>query len=526
MGVAARRRAAVVTTCAVAAFAFAGGGTAAAADPVLTPIGTYSTGLGAASAETSDLERGLLFVTNSAGNSLDVVNASQPATPTLVRRVDLSPYGAGPNSVDAHGDYVAVAVEAAPKTSPGAVVLLRRDGSFVASATVGALPDMLTFTPNGKHIVVANEGEPSGYNQPDSVDPEGSVSIIDVRKLAQGKPGAVRTVGFGAFNVGGPRHTELPAGIRLNGPNASVAQDLEPEYVAFDPAKDERAVVTLQEANAIALIDLDHTRVARIVSLGSKDHSLAGNGLDASDRDSAINIAQWPVKGLPMPDAIASFTVGQRTYYITANEGDARDWPGFLDEARVGSLTLDPIAFPDAATLKANANLGRLTVSATDGAGPNGHTSLFAYGTRSATIWDARGNAVADTGDLFERVTAAAQPAAFNADNVSTAFDNRSDNKGPEPEGTDTGTINGRTYAFVGLERIGGFIVLDVTDPGAPRFVQWANNRDFTTPAGPDSGPEVIKFIPAGCGPNRRPLVVVSNEISGTVTSYEARKAA
>jgi len=506
----------VATGAAVAIGATAGHAKRPAAAITLTPTGTYATGLGEASAETSAVERGLMFVTNSADNSLDIVDVRRVDAPRLVRRVDLSGYGAGLNSVDADGQYVAVAVEAADKTDPGSVVLLRRDGSLAARVTVGALPDMLTFTPDGRRIVVANEGEPSGYGRPDSVDPEGSVSIIDVKDMVRGRADAVRTVDFRAFNEGGPRHSELPAGIRLNGPGASVAQDLEPESVAIDGTT---AAVTMQEANAIAFIDIDRARVTRIASLGTVDRSLPGFGMDASDRDGGINIANWPVLGMPMPDAIASFRVKGATYYVTANEGDARDWPGFSDEKRVSALTLDPVAFPDP-TIQAAAKLGRLNVSVTDGTGPNGYTALHTYGTRSATIWNSDGERVADTGDMFERMIARINPAAFNADNTEVEVDNRSDNKGPEPEGVATGTVNGRTYAFVGLERVGGLMVLDVTEPTAPRFVQWANNRDYSRDAAPDSGPEIVRFHRAEESPAGRPMVSVSNEISGTVTFY------
>lgn len=492
-------------------------------DPVLTPIGTYSTGSGAASAETSALAGDRLFVTSAGSNSLDIVDVTSPATPTRVSRLDLTPYGSAPNSVDANGQWVAVAMEAAVSTDPGKVVLMRRDGTVVAQATVGSQPDMLTFSPDGSRIVVANEGEPSSYNQPTSVDPDGSVSIIDVSSLALGRPSAVRSVTFTAFNAGQPRHGELPAGIRLNAPNATVAQDLEPEFVAFEATNPDTAMVTLQEANAVARVDLRRARVDRIVSLGTVDHNVVGKGIDASDRDNLVNVKPWPVKGMPMPDAIASFRVGFRTFYITANEGDGRDYAGFGDEAAVRSLTLDPTAFPNAAELKQDANLGRLTVSRTDGQGASGYTELRSFGTRSATIWDANGARVGDTGDMFEQVTAKAQPGAFNANNTSAAFDNRSDNKGPEPEGVATGQFLGRPFAFVGLERIGGVMVLDVTNPRSPRFVQWANNRDYAQAAATDSGPEIVKYYDAARSPTRRPVVVVSNEISGTVTFYDVR---
>ena len=485
--------------------------------PTFTPVGTYATGL-AASAETVAYARNRMYVTNAGDNSLDVVDVTTPSAPTRLARISLAPWGAGPNSVDVADDLVAVAVEANPSTAPGAVVFFDLDGEYQGHVKVGSLPDMVAFSPDGESVVVANEGEPSSYNRPDSVDPEGSVSIVDLERSRHGLETGVRTVRFTAFNAGGPRADELPDGIRLNGPNASVAQDLEPEYVAI---KRGTAYVTLQENNAIAVIDLDAARVTKLVPLGTKDHNVAGAGLDASDRDNAINIRPWPVKGLYMPDAIASFTSKGEGYLITANEGDGRDYTGFSDERRVSALNL---AIPDAATLRANANLGRLTVSATDGVnGAGRHEALYAFGSRSATIWNAAtGERVWDSGDMFEQVTAATVPEFFNVSNNDNTRDSRSDNKGPEPEGVATGRIKGKTYAFVGLERVGGFIVLDITDPAVPAFVQWANNRDYTrADFGPDSGPEIVRFVPANRSPSGQPTVIVANEISGTVTLYE-----
>lgn len=250
-------------------------------------------------------------------------------------------------------------------------------------------------------------------------------------------------------------------------------------------------------------------------------------GLDASDRDNAVNIAQWPVFGMYEPDAIASFKVGHQQYLITANEGDARDWPGLSEEARVGSLSLDATAFPDGASLKANGNLGRLNVTRTlgDTDGDGDFDQLYTLGGRSFTIWTDKGSLVFDSGSDFERVIAGREPAFFNASNDDRAFDSRSDNKGPEPEAIAIGTIGKHTYAFIGLERMGGVMVYDVTNPIAPVFVDYANNRDFTvdpatSEAAKDLGPEGVIFIDAKASPTRSPLLVVANEVSGTVTLY------
>jgi DNA-binding beta-propeller fold protein YncE len=300
-------------------------------------------------------------------------------------------------------------VEAPVKTSAGTVALYRAgDLQPLGSATVGALPDMLTFTPDGRSLLVANEGEP---NDAYTTDPEGSVSIVDVRNPAAP---TVRTAGFGAFN--GQAAQLRAAGVRIYGPNASTAQDLEPEYITVS-ADGRTAWVTLQENNALAIVDVSAATVTRIVPLGYKNHLGAGNGLDASDRDGAggaasVNIRPWPVMGMYQPDAVASYAVGGTTYLVTANEGDARDWAGLREEARVSTLPLNTSTFTDAACggpCGAAARLGRLNV--TSQTGRNSATgqfdALFAFGARSFSIWTAEGQLVWDSGDQLEQRTTA-----------------------------------------------------------------------------------------------------------------------
>lgn len=240
-------------------------------------------------------------------------------------------------------------------------------------------------------------------------------------------------------------------------------------------------------------------------------------GLDASDRDNLINIRDWPVYGMYQPDAIAQFKVRGQHYLITANEGDARDYSGFAEEVRARDLRN---SYPSLPALNDNAQLGRLTITNTP---PGGDLSRpYVFGTRSFSIWNAASGAqVWDSGTELETRTADAFPANFNSNNSGNDFDSRSDNKGPEPEGVAVGKIRGRTYAFIGLERTGGVAVYDVSNPTAPTFEQILLNRDFTaTPVGPDSGPEVIRFIDAEDSPTRKPMVVVANEISGTVSLW------
>lgn len=916
----------------------------------LDAIGTYASGIydkGAAEIVAHDPATQRIFVVNASDAQIDVLFIGNPTSPTKVGTLEVTKYGAVANSVAVHHGLVAVAMENEVKTAAGKVVFFDRNLKFVAAVTVGALPDMVTFTPNGRYVLVANEGEP---NADYSIDPEGTVSIIELPdNVAQLNQGRVRTVDFRAFNT-----TPLAPSIRIFGPNASVAQDLEPEYIAV--STDSRtAWVTLQENNAVATIDLVTAKVTQLVGLGFKDHSavtattetyvfnpaqlptigttlggqsitlggfsglhfegidpasgrykfvthtdrgpnaepngilrpfllpdftpeivrfeldrssgvlsltqriplqrapgqpLSGrpntavsnsaslpyndevpvdllgqklpqdplgadlegivvspvdgsfwmvdeyrpaiyqfspaglllnryvpigtaaaagqpvgtygtevlpavlaqrrqnrgfeaiawddgkvyafvqsplrnpatltnpalnamrnirivefnpttlgtrqflyvmdnadqggepntrpdkigdavalgqgeflvverdddarpddaantiekkifrfnltgatdvttltttvgttgktvdqlsvadlvannvrpvfkvlhadlnaagynrvqkveglalvdrttvavindndfgvanitiqsdgtyvvnyvpetvqlglvsvttNGLDASDRDSAIKIRPWPVKGMFQPDAIASYKVGAKTFLVTANEGDAREYSGFVEAVRVGNnaVTLDRSVFPNPTALKDNAALGRLNITSKLGrdATTGFYRELYAFGGRSFSIWDTQGALVYDSRDELEAFTSLVSPANFNASHTSNEFDSRSDDKGPEPEGVTIGKAFGRDYAFIGLERIGGIVAYDITDPTKPFLATYLNPRNFSaptqTPQAGDLGPEGVIFIKAEDSPNGRPLLVVGNEISGSTTIYEIGK--
>ncbi len=925
----------------------------------IQPIGTVSAGTyDASAAEISayDPATKRLFVVNAELAQIDVISIADPTKPTIIDTINVQSYGAVANSVAVRDGILAVAIESAEKTEPGTVAFFDRTLKAVAAVQVGALPDMLTFSPDGRYVVVANEGEP---NSQYTIDPEGSVSIIDLsRGVKKLKQSDVRTADFRAFD----KESLLAKGIRIFGPNATAAQDLEPEYITVSHDS-KTAYVTLQENNAIAVVDLATAKVKQILPLGSKDHSaiatsttlynfkaadlpalgtignetialggfsglhfegidpktgrykfiantdrgpnaeptgvyrpfllpgftpeivrfeldrksgklsltqriplqsapgvpltglpntaiaggngntayndevpvdllgnvlpldtlggdlegivtdadssfwsvdeyrpaiyhfskegvlidryvpkgtaaaagqpagtfgkevlpavlaqrrqnrgfealaidggkiyafvqsplrnpvtlsngalnamrnirivefdpaklttrqyiyvmdnadlgggtntradkigdavsfgngeflvverdddkissdapeliekkvyrfnLAGatditgkegpigttgktvdqltiaelvangirpvekilhvdlnaagynqvekveglalldpwtiavvndndfgvanitvnpdgtfvrnyvpepvqlgiidvrlNGIDASDRDSKINIRQWPVKGLFMPDAIASVKAGPKEYLITANEGDAREYiyedengeevEAYVEAVRAGNsgVVLDPVRFPNAAVLKNISNLGRLNITSASGRNASGvYEELYSFGTRSFSVWSTDGKLVFDSGNDLEWITAQMPNTVFNASNTNNDFDNRSDDKGPEPEGVVIGKAYGRTYAFIGLERVGGVMVYDVTDPTAPEFVQYANFRDFTqdpeTAAAGDLGPEGLLFIAPEDSPNGKPLLVVSNEISGTTTVYEINK--
>ncbi len=515
--------------------AFATGASAhpgSGSSPVLSLsfLGQHQTGVfdaGAAEIVAHDPRTQRIFAVNASAASVDVLDINDPANPQLIATLDATEFGASANSVAVHGGVVAVAIEADDKQAPGVVAFYdASDLGLLNTVEVGALPDMVAFTPNGRYLLVANEGEPSDDY---SVDPEGSVSVIDLRHgVAHAE---VSTADFHAFDA---RLEELrERGVRVFGPGASVSQDLEPEYIAV--SDDSRyAWASLQEANALALIDIRRARVLEILPLGTKDHNRPGNALDASNKDDAIRIANWPVQGMYMPDTIASYRFRGRTYLVTANEGDSRDYDGYSEEARVKDLTLDPDAFPDAASLQQNENLGRLLVTTADGDtdGDGDFDRLYSFGARSFSIRDAFGRLVYDSGDLIERLIADALPDHFNSNNDDNdSFDSRSDDKGPEPEGVAVGEIDGRTYAFIGLERVGGVLMVEVTNPYAPEVVDYINYRDFTVdaqlpdgasnPLAGDLGPEGLAFIPACDSPNGHPLLVVGNEVSGTTTLFQ-----
>lgn len=458
-----------------------------------------------------------LFFTNADNESIGILDFSDPHNLSLVKYVDMAQYNGSPNSVAVKMGVVAVALEDDDAQANGRILFFDTDGTYLTETTAGAMPDMVTFSPDGQFVITANEGEPNDeYN----VDPFGSVTIAEV------------TLGMGTVTINSTTTldfqsiTTVDESTRIFGPNASIAQDLEPEYVGVTPDS-KYAFVTLQENNAVAKIDLEAKTIEWVKGLGFKDHSLEANYMDSSNKDDMINIAGWPVLGMYQPDAIAAFMNGDSYYFATANEGDARDYDGYSEEERVKDLTLDPTVFGDVDELQKDENLGRLntTTALADTNAQGEYKTIYSYGARSFSIFDQDGNLVFDSGKEFEEITAAAYPDDFNSNNdENDSFDARSDDKGPEPEAITIGSINNKMYAFVGLERIGGVMIYDITDPAAPVFKQYINHRDFSgdleAGTGGDSGPESIVFIPAAQSPNGYNLLVVANEITGTVSSY------
>ncbi|WP_286956428.1 choice-of-anchor I family protein [Brevibacterium sp. UBA7493] len=507
------------------------------------------------------------LVVNAEAGTVQVLDSSDPEKPTAVTELKTAgmssadgasvPAGAVANSVAVRADgLAAVALEAPTKTDDGWVGFFDLSGDEpkpLGAVRAGALPDSVVFDDEGTHAVIANEGEPA---EDYSVDPEGTVSVVALPEAVQA-PGQedVKTADFRAFEG-----DALPEGVRVFGgredagtgtPKHPVSENLEPEYSTVIGGK---AYVTLQEANAIAVVDLASATTEKLMPLGTQDVSEVP--FDVSNKDDKINRANWPVQSFLQPDTIRSIEIGGRDYLLTANEGDTRDWDGYSEEIRVKDLgsekkglapicesVVEGVTNPDGSPmtiedLQKEENLGRLTITKADGLNEDGscYETIYGVGGRSFSIFDTDGKQVFDSADDFERITAEVLPKNFNSNNSESNFDNRSDDKGPEPEAIEVGQIGEKTYAFIGMERIGGIFVYDITDPAKSEYVTYVNNRNFAVQpedkvaeAG-DSGPESIVFVPsadlkadgaatAGEAGNAG-MLIVGNEVTGSTTFY------
>ena len=538
--------------------------TASGTDPYFTmsPLGSYETGTFDASAAeivTYHAASQRLFVVNAAQGAVDVLDIADPTAPAklfvltaegapLDGGSSLLPVGATANSVAVRADGLgAMAIESPTKTDAGWLVFFNANAStptVLGAVEVGALPDMVSISADGRYAVVANEGEP---NDLFTVDPEGSVSVVNLpTTLDAPVQSDVATADFHAFEDGGTKI--LHDDVRVFGPTVNtafpVSANLEPEYVALDGLT---AYVALQEANAVAVVDLVTATVTDVWPLGFQDHGIDGNGIDASDRDPegapTVNIQTYPgLKGMYMPDGMNSYTAGSgETYLVTANEGDAREWGSYVEGVRVKDLGKDGLP-PVCATSTlidqlGDADLGRLNVTTENGFNVTDgcYDELYSFGSRSFSIWNTDGEQAFDSGDDFERITAAANPDFFNSNHSKSNLEGRSDDKGPEPENLAIGDIDGRTYAFIGLERVGGIMAYDITDPTNAQFVTYLNNRNFAVsmedsvkagtgeadlPLAGDLGPEGVSFISAADSPTGEPMLAVGNEVSGTTTIF------
>lgn len=458
-------------------------------------IGVKPVKPGAAEISAYDpITKRLFTVSNIEGdNKIVVIDFKDPANMKVITSIDVKAYGAV-NSVSVHNGKLAAAIEAPVKQNDGKVVVYNTtDYSVIKVITVGALPDMVTFSPDGAYIVTANEGEP---NTTYTVDPTGTVSIISVNDNY-----SVVNVDFSSF---APQQAALALkGLRIGGLNTTFAKDIEPEYVTISPDS-KTAWVTLQENNAIAKINLSTKTATDIFPLGFKDYNTDANAMDLSDKDGGFLPKKNKVKGIYMPDAIAVLMTGSIPYLFTANEGDAREYDAYSDVKRMAAAVIDP-AMPDLANLKLEANLGRLNISTKNG-DTNGDgliDELYSFGARSFSVWN--GNTGDQIFDSKNELDAKAKAA-------NIYDDARSDDKSIEPEGIAIGVVGKKTVAFVGMERVDAVAIYDVTNPAAPVFLQIVKCGD---------APEGVLFISAKDSPIKKSLLVVSSEDDGLIKVYK-----
>jgi hypothetical protein len=536
----------------------------ATAEITLRPLGTFHTGLykkSAAEIPTYCQKTKQVFVVNAESGRVDVLGLGDNGSLTKVCSIDaagdLGNRMSAVNSVSVFDGTLVVAVEAGVITENGRVAFYDTGSlQLKGSVEAGALPDMVTFTPDGQWVLVANEGEP---NEDYTIDPEGSVTVVDVRNGFDHLN--TRTVTFRDWNADGKHAKQLPElkkrGLRIFGQMsqtgdlkkktpATFAQDAEPEWIAVDH-ESRFAYVCLQEVNAVAEIDIADATVRRIIPLGYKNFGESGSGIDASDKDDRIDIRpRCGLFGILQPDTVRIYQQNGRRLLVTANEGDSRVRPTSddavpgLDEGAVfedeASLEDWPTAGTPFEKQAADTELGRLKLVrdlVDDHLDEKGRpTQLFAFGSRSFSILDLiTGDLVFDSGDDFEQITAQHYSEFFNVSNDSLKKEKRSRSKGPEPEGLVLGTVGQKTYAFVGIERIGGIMVYDITRPESSKHVGYFNNRRFDVPAtlgdgtanpdAGDSGIEGLIFVPAEKSPTSTDLVIAGNETSGTTTVWE-----
>jgi len=478
-----------------------------------------------------------------------IVTATNLASAITLSLNENTPGDANSIAIDANNQLLAVAMAATSVGEAGQIAFYNISGDtpvFIKNVTVGALPDMVAFSHDGAKVVVANEGEPNGDY---SIDPEGTISIIDITNgtIADN----ALSINFQDYNN---KQAELeaqglvfanPTGRTINGNliNTTVAMDLEPEYVSI--SKDNKyAYVSIQENNALAIINLEDNSL-ELKGLGFKDWS--NLQFDASDKDGGVNFKSYPgLYGMYQPDTIASFSWKGANFIVSANEGDAREYffdasdeadciaKGGLDyDAKDGCLAyIDESRVEDLA-LAANFDylnnddndIGRLKVTTVKGDKNNDgqYESLYAYGARSFTIWDSNGLVVFDSGDQIARVTASVHGNAFNNNEDENKGDTRSDDKGAEPEALTLGKIGDRLFAFVGLERMSTIMVFDITNPYDVKFQDYFYNRGLEPSAdiSGDLAPEGMTFVPAAQSATNEALLIIGNEISGSIAVWE-----
>lgn len=486
-----------------------------------------------------------VFATNGVKNAIDIYDISDVSSPKKVGSVSLAPYGTDVTSVAAGKDVIAAAVHTAekfsatgvPTTPNGKLVVFDATGKVLSSPDIlGVLPDSVTFAPNGTTALVAIEGQPvCAKDDPSTTakedadyskasDPVGGVSVVDLKNPISP---VVKFAGFENFTSAEMKRL----GIALSPTVNSVAKDFEPEYVA--PIDDTYAYVTIQEANAIGKLNIA-TATFESISRGFESQ-LKTIARDTSDRDSGAGPRLYQnVVGASQPDAIAGFKIGSGHYFVTANEGDAREYSCLNDDLRASALKVDARRFADWKNLSNNAALGRAKVNPNNGDrdGDGDIDTIHLRGSNSMTMYR-NGRPIWDSGDLLDQI----QTKAFGVANINGSHalssdkstvnytgQDRSDDKGSEPEGVAIGMVGDRRIAVLGLERMSALVIFDITFPSSPIFQEWIQMLPTKATPVKDAkywSPEGIVFVPADKSPSGKALIITSYELTGSLSIHE-----
>ena len=513
----------------------------------VTEISAIASGDGEGSHEIVTYHAGSkrIFATNGVKNSIDIFDISDVANPKKVSSVSLAPYGNDVTSVAAGKDVVVAAVlvtetfsaTGVPTTPNGKIVVFDTNGKVLSSPDVlGVLPDSVTFAPNGTTALVAIEAQPvcakddpataakedTDYSK--ASDPVGGVTVVDLSNPASP---VLRFAGFDQFTV-----PEMRAkGIAVSSVVNNVSKDFEPEFVTA--VDNNYAYVTIQEANAIGKLNIESATFESITR--AFESKIAYVARDTSDRDSGAGPRNYSnVVGASQPDAIAGFKVGSGQYFVTANEGDAREYTCLNDDLRGSALKVDTRRFPDWKTLSGSAALGRAKVNPTigDKDGDGDIDTIHLRGSNSMTMYR-NGIAIWDSADLLDQI----QTQAFGVANINGSHSlssdkstmnyvgqDRSDDKGSEPEGVAVGMVGDRRIAILGLERMTALAIFDITDPGNPIFQEWLQMLPTKATPAKDVkhwSPEGIVFVPASKSPSGKALIITSYELSGSLSIHQ-----
>ena len=438
--------------------------------------------------------------------NLNNVNSNSNTTLEATKTVTLESIGindAGDiTSVDVSpdGKEIAIAIQHKDYDKNGYIARFDANGQLINIHEAGIQPDMITYSPDGSLILTANEGEPRQGYEAGTVDPKGSITALDTNTNQS------YDIDFTAFDSAESRAALVADNVIIK-KDTAPSVDFEPEYITI--SNDSlTAYVTLQEANSIATIDLTTKQVTRVDSLGFKDYSSGDNKVDLYKKDDAINITNTDeFLGIYMPDGISSYEVDGKTYLLTANEGDSREWGDYINEVEE----------------KYGESKSKIvTLNTDDYDGFDDLSKKYLFGGRSFSIIDASTmTMVSDSNGEFEEITAKLLPEYFNCSNDDISFEDRSGKKGPEPEDIKTMIIDGKVMAFIGLERIGGVMMYDVSDPTNPIYVDYLNLRDFSDDISGSVSPEGLCTVSAKDSPTNKPMLIIANEVSGDVNVVE-----